>query len=143
MRQLPRSWWIGGAVAFVAVVLLVGRLVRRTPHQEQVAAPRVWEPLSRRVEVEVLNAGGVAGAGRAGMLLLRRAGLDVVFLGNADSAQRGRDRNQVIVRRADTAGVGRVVEALGEAEVVRLPDSARLVDLSVLLGRQFRVPKGH
>lgn len=143
MRPVPKNWWIGGAVAFVAVVLLVGRLVRRAPPEEHVFAPRVWEPLPRRVEVEVLNAGGVAGAGRAGMLLLRRAGLDVVFLGNADSAQRGRDRNQVIVRRADTSGVGRVVEALGDAEVVRLPDSARLVDLSVLLGRQFRVPKGH
>lgn len=127
----------------VAVALLAGRLARQAPVTSEPTGPRRWEPLGRRVEVEVLNSGGIVGAGRAGMMLLRRAGLDVVYLGNAEAALRDRDRNQVLVRRGDTAGVGRVVEALGDAEVVEAPDSTRLVDLTVLLGRRFLVPKGH
>jgi hypothetical protein len=93
--------------------------------------------LPRKVTVEVLNSGGNVGAARLGMLLLRRARLDVVNFGNADSAQSGRIRNQVLVRRGDTTGVGRVIEALGAAEVIDAPDSTRLVDLTVLLGKEF------
>ena len=93
--------------------------------------------LPRKVTVEVLNAGGSIGAARVGTLLLRRARLDVVYFGNADSAQSGRVRNQVLIRRGDTTGVGRVIEALGTAEVVEAPDPARLVDLTVLLGKEF------
>lgn len=93
--------------------------------------------LPRKVTVEVLNSGGNIGAARVGMLLLRRARLDVVYFGNADSAQSGRVRNQVLVRRGDTTGVGRVIEALGTAEIIEAPDLARLVDLTVLLGKEF------
>lgn len=93
--------------------------------------------LPRKVTVEVLNSGGNIGAARAGTLLLRRARLDVVYFGNADSARSGRLRNQVLVRRGDTTGVGRVIEALGSAEVIEAPDPARLVDLTVLLGKEF------
>ncbi|MES2305941.1 MAG: LytR C-terminal domain-containing protein [Gemmatimonadota bacterium] len=143
MNRLPARWWVGGAVGLIVVVLLAGRLLKRAPPPAGPEPVRVWEPLAHRVEVEVLNSGGVIGAGRAGMLLLRRAGLDVVYLGNADSAHRGRDRNQVLVRRNDTAGVGRIVEALGDAEVIRQMDSSRMVDVTVLLGRRFRVPKGY
>lgn len=93
--------------------------------------------LPRKVTVEVLNSGGNVGAARLGMLVLRRARLDVVSFGNADSAQSGRIRNQVLIRRGDTTGVGRVIEALGNAEVIDAPDSTRLVDLTVLLGKEF------
>lgn len=93
--------------------------------------------LPRKVTVEVLNSGGNVGAARLGMLALRRARLDVVSFGNADSAQSGRIRNQVLVRRGDTTGVGRVIEALGTADVIDAPDSTRLVDLTVLLGKEF------
>ncbi len=104
---------------------------------------RTWDPLPRRVTVEVINSGGVEGAGRSGMMLLRRAGLDVVYLGNARGADAGRVANQVLVRRGDTVGAGRVIEALGGGEVVDAPDSTRLVDLTVLLGKRYTVPKGH
>jgi len=97
----------------------------------------VMSDLPRKVTVEVLNSGGNVGAARLGMLILRRARLDVVSFGNADSAQSGRLRNQVLVRRGDTTGVGRVIEALGAAEVIDAPDSTRLVDLTVLLGKEF------
>lgn len=138
-----RTWWVGGAVVLVLTGFGLRWLLSRTATPPAIASVRVWEPLSRRVVVEVLNSGKVVGAGRAGMLLLRRAGLDVVYLANADSGLAGRVRNQVLVRRGDTAGVGRAVEALGDAEVIQLSDSTRLVDLTVLLGKRFRVPKGY
>jgi hypothetical protein len=97
----------------------------------------VTTDLPRNVTVEVLNSGGNLGAARVGVLLLRHARLDVVYFGNADSAHSGRVRNQVLVRRGDTTGVGRVIEALGAAEVVDAPDRTRLVDLTVLLGKEF------
>jgi hypothetical protein len=140
---IPRSWWIAGVAVVALLAVAVASLLPPKPLPDDVAQPRSWEPLPRRVVVEVLNSGGVVGAGRAGTLLLRRAGLDVVSLANADSAHRGRVRNQVLVRRQDTAGVGRAVEALGDAEVINAPDSTRLVDLTILLGKRFRVPKGH
>ncbi|MEO5799054.1 MAG: LytR C-terminal domain-containing protein [Gemmatimonadales bacterium] len=143
MIRRPPGWWVAGGIGLLLLALVVGRLMRPTPRPTGPDPVRVWQPLPHRVEIEVLNSGGVIGAGRAGMLLLRRAGLDVVYLGNADSAHRGRDRNQVLVRRNDTAGVGRIVEALGDAEVIHQVDSSRMVDVTVLLGRRFAVPKGH
>jgi hypothetical protein len=121
-------------LGLVALAVWVWRRARVPVHRaEQAAAP----DLPHRVTVEVLNSGGKVGAARVGMLLLRRARLDVVYFGNADSALAGRARNQVLVRRRDTTGVGRVIEALGDAEVIEVPDAARLVDLTVLLGREF------
>jgi len=140
---IPRIWWVGGVIAVILSALAASLLLMPRPVPADVNSVRVWAPLSRRVVVEVLNSGKAPGAGRAGMLLLRRAGLDVVSLANADSALSGRVRNQVIVRRHDTTGVGRVVEALGDAEILEAADSSRLVDLTVLLGRRFLVPKGH
>ena len=95
------------------------------------------QDLPRQVRIEVLNAGGGPGAARVGAVLLRRARLDVVSYGNADSARSGRQHNQVLVRRGDTTGVGRIVEVLGTADVVVAPDSTLLLDLTVLLGADF------
>jgi hypothetical protein len=140
---IPRTWWVAGVIAVTCVAVAASSLLVPKPVPDDAVLQRSWDSLPRRVVVEVLNSGGVAGAGRAGTLLLRRAGLDVVNLANADSAHRGRVRNQVLVRRGDTTGVGRALEALGDAEVITAPDSTRLVDLTVLLGKEFRVPKGY
>ncbi len=140
---IPRGWWVGGVAVTALAVLAAGRVLWRPPAAVEVATVRVWNPLPHVVQVEVLNAGGVSQAGRAGMLLLRRARLDVVYVGNAAGSQRGHERNRILIRRGDTTGVGRVLEALGDAEIIREPDTTRLVDLTVLLGKQFRVPQGH
>lgn len=138
------KWWLlaGLGLAVILVVVVSGR-GRSVPLAVAPPEARVWEALPRRVTVEVLNSGGVPTAGRTGMLLLRRAGLDVVVMANAPQALAGRERNQVLVRRGDTTGVGRAVEALGDAEVVVAKDESRLVDLTVLLGSRFKVPAGH
>jgi hypothetical protein len=88
--------------------------------------------------VEVLNGSRRAGAARAATRMLRRQGLDVVFYGNAGEAA---ESTRVIVRRGDPARAREVRHALGAGQVVVEPDTLRRVDVSVILGPDFR-PKG-
>jgi hypothetical protein len=68
--------------------------------------------------------------------MLRHRGLDVVYFGNADDAV---DSTRVIVRRGDP-GRGRDVRlALGAGQILVEPDTLRRVDVSVILGADFRV----
>jgi hypothetical protein len=90
---------------------------------------------SGRVIVEVLNGTGRQGAARTATRMLRRQGLDVVFLGNADSSA---ESTQVIVRRGDPSRAGYVAQVLGGGKVVVAPDTFRRVDVSVILGDDFR-----
>ncbi len=95
--------------------------------------------LDRRVQVEVLNATRRQGYARAATRMLRRRGLDVVFLGNADSLV---DSTRVIVRRGGTERGRLVAQALGVSRVVVALDTLRRVDVSVLLGDDFRPATG-
>lgn len=137
MTDLPKvTWWIGGAVALVALVALaVWRPGASAPRAVDVDSALVGlPPLPRRVTVEVLNASGIDGFARVGMARLRRVGLDVVSTGNATAAQRAAGVTVVLVRRGDTTGTGRVLAAYPKASVRDEPASAPLVDLTVVLG---------
>lgn len=85
--------------------------------------------------VEVLNGTRRQGAARTATRMLRSRGLDVVFLGNADSMA---GATQVIVRRGDPQRARYVAAALGAGQIVFLPDTFRRVDVSVILGEDFR-----
>jgi calcineurin-like phosphoesterase len=92
-----------------------------------------------RTVVEVLNASGRNGLARSATRVLRRAGVDVVYLGNA-----GFDTlaaTIVLSRRGDSLRAVQVAELLGVARTARQTDTARRVDATVLLGRDF-VPSG-
>ena len=96
---------------------------------------------SRRVVVEVLNPGKQVGVARTATVRLRQQGLDVVYFGNlADTSLAKRERSLIYVRRGDTTGVGRVIAAIGDADVIDRADATRLVDLSVMLGRRLKAP---
>ena len=90
-----------------------------------------------RVTVEVLNASGKPGLARVGTRLLRRAGIDVLSFGNAPEADGRLDSTRIVVRRGGSAVGKRIRAALGIGRVVVQPDSARLLDASVLLGADF------
>lgn len=89
------------------------------------------------ITVEVLNAGGVSGGARAGTRLLRQAGIDVVYYGNAPSGQAGLDSTRIVVRRGGVKVGEQIRSALGVGRVTVELDSSRLLDASVLLGADF------
>ncbi|HEX7337890.1 MAG TPA: LytR C-terminal domain-containing protein, partial [Gemmatimonadales bacterium] len=88
-----------------------------------------------RVTVEVLNGSRRQGAARTATRILRRKGIDVVFLGNADSAE---VVTRVIARRGDRDKARYVASVLASGKVVVETDTLRRVDVSVILGDDFR-----
>jgi hypothetical protein len=93
----------------------------------------------RRITVEVLNGTRRPGAARIATRMLRRQGLDVVFFGNAEASA---DSTRVIVRRGDPGRGRDVREALGVGRIMVEPDTLRRVDVSVILGQDFRPARG-
>jgi hypothetical protein len=61
--------------------------------------------------------------------------LDVVFLGNADSLS---DSTRVVVRRGERAPAGYIAQVLGAGRIIVETDTFRRVDISVILGADFR-----
>lgn len=95
-----------------------------------------------RLTVEVLNASGRPGHARTATRLLRRAGIDVVYFGNAPApappeSPRALDSTRIVVRRGTEDTGERVRRALGLGKVSVALDSAGLLDVSVLLGSDF------
>lgn len=121
-----------GAIGLMLWLAIRGRDPVGGPLEPQV----VWEPLPRRVEVQVLNGGTIAGAARAATAVIRRGGLDVVLFGDARDSLRDSARRVplVLVRRGDTTGVGRLRELFDTVEVRDAPDPRPLVDLTVVIG---------
>lgn len=94
-------------------------------------------PRGVRVTVEVLNATDVRGLARSAASYLRDAGFDVVYFGNASER---RDTTVVRDRRGHAEWAALARDAMRPASVEAAPDSARLVDLSVVVGALWRPP---
>ena len=90
-----------------------------------------------RVKVEVLNATGLRGRARQATFALRDAGFDVVRFAN-DTVRR--DSTLVLSRSGKDDWAAEVARALGGARVVSRPDSSRYLDVTVLLGADWRPP---
>ena len=93
-------------------------------------------PSTDRVLVEVLNGTDRPGLARVGARELRRAGFDVVYLATAPAV----DSTTVLVRRGTLETGQRVRKVLGSAKVRVARDSTRHVDVTVILGPDYRVP---
>lgn len=132
-------------MASVAVVLVAVVLVwtQRRSHRpdDPAGVPAGYPPLPHKVTAEVLNTTTSPGVARAVTVALRSAGIDVVYFGNADDSLRGRAHSAIRVRGGDTTGVGRVVAALGRADVADARDPTLLVDLTVLIGADYVAPR--
>ena len=103
------------------------------PARDELAWP--VPPAEGRVVVEVLNATDRTGLARLAARLLRAQGLDVIAVGNADTTLA---TTQVVVRRGAGDGARDAVRALGAGRVSTAIDTLRRVDLTVLLGADFR-----
>ena len=112
-----------------------GFLLRGEREEKVVDHAFAIPPVRGRVVIEVLNATQRQGVARTATRMLRGKGLDVVFLGNADSAEA---LTRVIVRRGDPDRARYIVAVLGTGTVVVEPDTFRRVDVSVILGEDFR-----
>jgi hypothetical protein len=120
------------ALGLVGLALACGDAGRGGPRAFPVPGER-----GPRITVEVLNASGTPGLARGGTRVLRRAGIDVVYLGNAPADVGTLDSTRILVRRGDAAAGARVREALGVGRVEAAPAPERLLDVSVLLGADF------
>ena len=106
------------------------------PRPEPVVARAYAVPSAdHRILVEVLNGTRRPGMARVATRVLRRHGLDVVFFGNSE---RMVDSTQIFVRRGDPASGKAARAALGVGRVVLGRDTLRRVDVTVLVGQDFR-----
>ena len=87
--------------------------------------------------VEVMNGTDHRGLARVAARLLRSRGIDVVGYDNTDSVA----RTTLLVRRGDDRRARTVARALGIGLIRSAPDSTRHVDVTVVLGEDFR-PRG-
>jgi len=115
----------------LAALLLMPRSAAPSAEEKSAAVPSP----QGRVTVEVLNGTRRQGAARTATRMLRQRGLDVVFLGNADSLS---SDTQVLARRGDSLQARYVAAALGAGAVRVEIDTFRRVDVSVILGEDFR-----
>ncbi len=137
--EQSRRHWRELALGAAALLLLLGAgiwlwLWPRPQPERTAAAPPIIMP-KKRVTVEVLNGTQRQGAARTATRMLRRSGLDVVFLGNADSSA---SLTRILARRGDSVEAKYVAAALGAGAVRVEIDTFRRVDVSVILGEDFR-----
>ncbi|MGH7963921.1 MAG: LytR C-terminal domain-containing protein [Candidatus Binatia bacterium] len=121
-------------LVLVSIALLVW-YVRSRPERVEGHAFALPSQESR-VVVEVLNGSGRTGLARTATRVLRRQGIDVVYLGNAPRA----DSTRVVLRRGDSDHARKVHDALGQGIVGSQLDSLRHVDVTVVLGADYRAP---
>ena len=134
--EQPRRNWRKLALIVVPLFLTaVIAFLARSPAEQRPAARFAVPSPAGRVMVEVLNGTRRQGVARTATRMLRRQGVDVVFLGNADSLS---DSTRVIARRGNAERAHYVAQALGAGRVTVETDTFRRVDVTVILGDDFR-----
>lgn len=93
-------------------------------------------PEGTRIKVEVLNATRTKGLARRATLYLRDRGFDVVGSGNV-TEQRA---TTIVYDRSSHPDWARLVARAMHAPVATRPDSSRYLDVTVLLGADWRPP---
>jgi hypothetical protein len=132
--EQSRRLWLALSAGVALLAAASGFWLTRKP--EPAAAHAFPAPtIQGRVMVEVLNGTRRQGVARTATRMLRGRGIDVVFLGNADSAETA---TRVIARRGDQDRARHVASVLGTGKVVVETDTFRRVDVSVILGEDFR-----
>ncbi|MEO8910884.1 MAG: LytR C-terminal domain-containing protein [Gemmatimonadaceae bacterium] len=114
----------------------VRALNNRTPNVVVSVPDNAKPPEGVRIKVEVLNGTRTKGLARRATLFLRDLGFDVVGSGT-NAAQ----RTQTVVydRSGHPDWAARVGRAMG-SPVIEQPDSSRYLDVTVILGVDWRTP---
>jgi hypothetical protein len=103
----------------------------------EVRAPEIRAPEGVRIRVEVVNTTRTRGLARRATLFLRDRGFDVVSF-STGSPQR--DSTLVLDRSGHPDWARLVAAALGGAVVEARPDTSRYLDVTVLVGADWRPP---
>jgi hypothetical protein len=93
-------------------------------------------PEGTRIKVEVLNGTRTKGLARRATLYLRDRGFDVVGAGTETAAR----ATTVVFDRSSHPEWARLVGRALNAPVVSKPDSSRYLDVTVILGADWRAP---
>ncbi len=109
---------------------------RPSPLATPDVTPETMVPPGVRIKVEVLNATKVRGLARKATMFLRDRGFDVVAVGTS-SEQRA--TTLVLDRSGHPEWAKLVARAFGSGVEVR-PDSSRYLDITVLVGADWRPP---
>ena len=131
--------WILLALILGAAGFAVYRYRFGKSSPESVAAaetPQIMVPAGTRIKVEVLNATKVRGLARKATFFLRDRGFDVVSMGTSRLES---DSTVVLDRSGHPEWAALVAKAL-KAKVETRPDSSRYLDVTVLIGRDWRPP---
>ena len=123
--------------ALLALALLAGSSPGCGEEAPSERAPPV--PEGKRVLVEVLNGSGRRGLARAATRVLRQAGFDVVYFGTVRETGAP---TVALARRGDSAVAARVARALGASAVRVATDTLLRLDVTVILGDDYRPPPG-
>jgi hypothetical protein len=89
------------------------------------------------VVVEVFNGSGRRGLARTATRQLRKAGFDVLYFGTGGDTVAA---TLVLARRGDSGAAVRVARALGVGQPGVRTDTLLRVDVTVLLGADYRPP---
>lgn len=141
MTDPPRRRRYGRIILVVLILSVVGFVVwlgiNAFSEPKVIAAPdNARAPKGTRIKVEVLNATKTKGLARRATLYLRDRGFDVVGSGNV-TEQRA---TTIVYDRSSHPDWARLVAKAMNAPVVALPDSSRYLDVTVLVGNDWRPP---
>jgi len=107
------------------------------PHPDQRGTPTIRVPDSTGITVEVLNGSGRSGLARTVTRVLRQEGFDVMYFGSARDTVRV---SEVLSRRGDSIRAARVAKVLGVPAVRVARDTLLRIDVTVLLGPDYKLP---
>jgi hypothetical protein len=124
---------IGVLLALATAAFLLLRGERADDGIERV----VQVPDTAHIRVEIINTTNQRGLARRAMFFLRDQGFDVVRYASGSTP---RDSTEVVDRSGRREWAQLVAQALGVARVTPGVDSARFLDVTVYIGRDWRPP---
>ena len=139
-QQRPRRRY--GRIIVLGLILcglawIAWQLLALRPSRNGNAAPDdARAPQDVRIKVEVLNATQTKGLARRATFYLRDRGFDVVGSGNVVEQR----ASTIVYDRSAHPDWARLVGRAMNAPVVEQTDSSRFLDVTVLLGRNWRPP---
>jgi hypothetical protein len=131
----------GRIVVAVTLLVTIGWLAfrffpRGAPRVETSAPPNARAPEGVRIKVEVLNATKTKGLARRATSYLRDRGFDVVGAGT----EPGQRATTLVLDRSKHPDWAQLVGKAMRAPVQTRPDSSRYLDVTVILGADWRPP---